>query len=563
MATAPGGRLIPRGAGALLGLLPLAFLALAFFLPLWQVLSQGLRLEGEWTLARVRGLLADPYVQHLILFTLKQALLSAGLSLALGFPLGWLLARYRFPGKELVRAFTLVPFVLPPITVALGFILFFGHAGYLNRGLMALFGLPSPPLRVLYSLWGIVLAHAFYNAPVFARFVSAAWEGLDPEPLEAARTLGARPLYAFLTVTLPRLLPAILSAFALVFVFCFLSFAIPLSLGGARYATLEVGIYYFARRDVNVPQAAALALVEMAIALALSYLYIRGGGRFISPGPTGHSQGQVPLFSRPRQLGWLLYLALAALVFLGPLASVVASSFLRPWQGTSPTLAWYGFLGSGEQDPLLGTSPLGSVLLSLRVGAAATLLALVLGLAVSWTLSRTRWALLETVLMAPLAVSSVVLGLALLIAFRRPPLAALGGGELAIILAHGLIIYPLVVRMIRPLWQGLDPALVEAARTLGANRLAAFLTVELPLLSRGLVVAASFSFALSLGEMTAVAMLARPGLVTMPLSIYHLISARKFGAASALATVLILLTGATVALWELAGRKWLARYGQA
>jgi len=203
------------------------------------------------------------------------------------------------------------------------------------------------------------------------------------------------------------------------------------------------------------------------------------------------------------------------------------------------------------------------VLLSLRVGAAATLLALVLGLAVSWTLSRTRWALLETMLMAPLAVSSVVLGLALLIAFRRPPLAALGGGELAIILAHGLIIYPLVVRMIRPLWQGLDPTLVEAARTLGANRLAAFLTVELPLLSRGLVVAASFSFALSLGEMTAVAMLARPGLVTMPLSIYHLISARKFGAASALATVLILLTGATVALWELAGRKWLARYGQA
>ena len=114
MAATPGGRLISRGAGALAALLPLAFLALAFFLPLWQVLSQGLQVGGTWTLARVRGLLADPYVQYLILFTLKQALLSAGLSLALGFPLGWLLARYRFPGKELVRAFTLVPFVLPP-----------------------------------------------------------------------------------------------------------------------------------------------------------------------------------------------------------------------------------------------------------------------------------------------------------------------------------------------------------------------------------------------------------------------------------------------------------------
>ncbi len=542
-------------------LLPLVFLAGTFFLPLWGVLSQGLRVEEVWSLARVQALLASPYVHHLLRFTLVQALLSAALSLALGFPLGWLLARYRFPGKELVRAFTLVPFVLPPITVALGFLLFFGHAGYLNRALQALLGLASPPIRVLYSLWGIVLPHAFYNAPVFARFVAAAWEGLDPELEEAARTLGARPWLAFLTVSLPRLLPAVASAFALVFVFCFLSFAIPLSLGGARYATLEVGIYYLARRDLDVPGAAALALVEMGIALGLTYLYLRGGGLFLAPGRRGRPREQLPLFSRPRQLAWLPYLVLLGLIFLGPLAAVVASSFFLPGQG--PTLKWYAFLFSAQTAPLIGTSPLGSVLLSLRVGVAATLLSLALGLSISWTLHKLRWVVLETVLMAPLSVSSVVLGLALLIAFRRPPLALLGGGELAIVLAHGLIVYPLVVRMVRPLWQALDPGLVEAARTLGAGRLSAFLTVELPLLARGLAVAASFAFALSLGEMTAVAMIARPGLFTLPLSIYHLISARKFGAASALATCLILVTAGVVWIWELGGRKWLYRNGQA
>ena len=114
-----------------------------------------------------------------------------------------------------------------------------------------------------------------------------------------------------------------------------------------------------------------------------------------------------------------------------------------------------------------------------------------------------------------------------------------------------------MVRVIRPLWQGLDPALVEAARTLGAGRLVAFLTVELPLLSRGILVAGAFAFALSMGEMTAVAMLSRPGLVTIPLAIYHFLSARKFGAASAMATILILITAGVVFLWEYMGRRLL------
>ncbi len=544
-------------------LLPLAVLAVAFYLPLAQVLGQGLLVGGRLSLARLREVMADPYVRHLIRFTFEQAVLSASLSLALGFPLGWLLARYEFPGRGALRAFTLVPFVLPPITVALGFILFFGNSGYLNRGLMQLFHLSTPPLRVLYSLWGVVLAHAFYNAPVFARFLSVSWEGLDPEPLEAARTLGAGPLRAFLSVTLPQLLPALVSAFSLVFVFCFLSFAIPLALGGARYATLEVGVYMYARALLDVPRAAALALVEMAISLGLTYLYLRGGGLFVARGGTG--QARVRLFSRPVHLLWLPYLALAALVFLGPLGAVVADSFLRPIGGRAPTLGWYARIFSGVRNPFLGTSPAGSIALSLKVGAATAAAALALGTAIAAGVRRIRSTALEALLMAPLAVSSVVLGLALLLAFSRPPLRALGGGAAAIVLAHTLIAYPFVVRVIRPLWEGLDPALVEAARTLGASRWSAFLTVELPLLSRGLVLAASFALALSLGEMTAVSMLTRPGLVTMPLAIYQFLSAsaRQFGAASAMASLLIAVSGITIWIWELAGRRWLARHGQA
>jgi thiamine transport system permease protein len=98
-------------------------LGVTFFWPLGDVLRTGLQVAGRWSGERIIAALSDPYVQRLILFTLEQAALSALLSLALGFPLGWFLTRYHFPGRGLLRAFTIVPFVLPSITVALGFIL--------------------------------------------------------------------------------------------------------------------------------------------------------------------------------------------------------------------------------------------------------------------------------------------------------------------------------------------------------------------------------------------------------------------------------------------------------
>ncbi|MFN3346490.1 MAG: ABC transporter permease [Candidatus Bipolaricaulaceae bacterium] len=551
-----------RGASLAWAGLPLLFLAGAFFFPLVNVLLLGLRQEDQWTLARVRAVLADPYVRHLFSFTALQAFLSTLVSLALGFPLGWFLTRYRFPGKRLVRAFTLAPFVLPPITVALGFFLFFGHTGYLNSALQRLFGLGDPPLRLLYSLWAIVLAHAFYNAPVFARFVHAAWSSLDPALEEACAVLGVKRVRAFLTVTLPLLLPAVFSAAALVFVLCFLSFAIPLSLGGARYATLEVGVYLYARVYVDLGRAAALGSLQLLVTLGLAYLYVRGGGLWSAPQERLRSPPTRPFPSRPAHGVWFLWLFGSAIIFLGPIGAVIADSFARSLGGRSPGLGWYRLIFSPEHNPFIGASPLGSVLVSLEVAALSTLLALALGLGVSGALRVLRSRALEALLMAPLGVSSVVLGLALLLAFHRPPFSYLSE-KYALVLAHALLFYPFVVRIVRPIWEGFVPSWVEAARVLGASRLRAFLTVEAPLLSQALLVAGAFSLALSLGEMTAAAMLSRGELVTLPLAIYRFLAARRFGAASAMASLLILITVAAVALWEWLGERSLRAHGQA
>ena len=111
--------------------LPLGFLALFFYLPLLGLLKESLFTAGDSS--PLVTTLKDPYFWHLLRLTVKQASLSALASAVIGLPLGYILANHRLPMPRLWRALTVVPFVLPAIVVALGFILFFGHNGYFNK----------------------------------------------------------------------------------------------------------------------------------------------------------------------------------------------------------------------------------------------------------------------------------------------------------------------------------------------------------------------------------------------------------------------------------------------
>ena len=162
------------------------------------------------------------------------------------------------------------PFVLPTIVVALAFKQLLGPEGWLND-LLAVFGLG--PVRAVGTLWAILAAHVFYNVSIVIRLVSGVWANLDPRTEEAARLLGAGRVATFRRVTLPALLPAVLSAAALVFTFTFTSFGVVLILGGPGLDTLEASIYRLATRLVQLPQAAILSFVQLATTLAALTLY--------------------------------------------------------------------------------------------------------------------------------------------------------------------------------------------------------------------------------------------------------------------------------------------------
>jgi thiamine transport system permease protein len=555
-----GGR-VRLGLGqAAIFLVPVAFLALAFYFPLLRLFQEGLVEEGQGrvTFRYLAEIFSEPYFRRVILFTAEQALLSTLLAVAIGLPWAYIFTRYEFPMKRALRALTLVPFVLPAVTVALGFILFFGNNGHLNRLLMGLFGLEEPPLRTLYSLRGIVLAHAFYNAPIVTRMVHAQWERLDPTYEESAQALGAGRFRRLVTVTLPLLLPSLMTSAALAFIFCFLSFPIVLALGGARFSTLEVQIYTEFIVLFNRRLGAALAIVEVLLSLAFTYGYILLEGHFTRELEAVRPRPTVKLFSKPTwgRLGLFLFILASGVVFLGPLASIVYDSFTREWAGrTALTLHWYSYIFRPEHEALIGAPPLRTIANSLQFGLISMALGVLLGLPLAFALARFRFPgrrLFDALVMAPLGVSSVALGAALLVASLKTPLKA---GWLAIPLAHAILAYPFVIRAVVPVLEGLERGLVEAARSLGASRFRAFREIELPLIARALLVGAVFAFAISLGEMSATIMLARPEWKTIPLAINDLRAARSFGGASAMSVLLILVTGGAFIVLERFGER--------
>ena len=153
-----------KSRGSTLFLFPLvlvAFPLLAAFSPL---------LEGG-ALSNIGRALAEPRFISSFSFGLSQAGASTLLALALGFPGAYLMALKRFPGKRFLGALSSVPFCVPPLIVALAFVLYYGRNGWLNTVLMQVFHLETPPITFLYSFSGIVLTHGFYNFPLVSRMV--------------------------------------------------------------------------------------------------------------------------------------------------------------------------------------------------------------------------------------------------------------------------------------------------------------------------------------------------------------------------------------------------------
>lgn len=528
---------LPRFGKWLLFALPLAFLALFFFYPLISIFEVSLFPDGMLDLSGFTRIATSSYYTETFFFTFWQAALSTLLTIGLALPTAYVFTRYRFPGKNFLLSFATLPFVLPTVVVATAFDALLGRGGVVNALLMSLLNLETAPVELERTLVLILIAHVFYNYAVALRIIVGYWTNQNPRIEEAARVLGVHGWRLWWEIRLPLLRPALLAASALVFIFTFTSFGVIVILGGLQFATLEVEIYRQARDIFNLPLAAALSLVQIVTMFAMMIVYTRLQRRIVVDLQAARGVARRPRTSGENMLVVVTLVFMALLLFT-PLTALILRS-LTVGRGFGN----YTGLSQNLRGSVLFVPPVEAVGNSLMFALITTLLAVSLGLITAYLLnSRGRFARwLDPVFMLPLATSAVTLGFGFIIALDQPPLN-LRSSAAMIPLAHTLVALPFVVRSVLPALRSIPPNLGEAARSLGASPLTVWRLVDLPLISRSVLVGATFAFTVSMGEFGASLFVARPDTPTMPVVIFRLLGqpgSANYGQALAMSVILM------------------------
>ena len=249
----------PRRTGAPVALVPFAAVGLAFIVvPLLALLQR-----APWS--DMGGIVTDPVVTEALRLSVLSALAATAISLVLGVPLAWVLARASFRGRSLMRALVLLPMVLPPVVGGAALLFAFGRRGLVGEPLFEGTGVVLP-----FSIWGVIAANTFVAMPFLVVTVESGLRSADERFEDAAATLGAGRWMIFRRITLPNVLPAVVAGAVLCWARALGEFGATVTFAGnlqGRTQTMPLAVFLALESDRDA--AIALSLVLIAVSLAV------------------------------------------------------------------------------------------------------------------------------------------------------------------------------------------------------------------------------------------------------------------------------------------------------
>ncbi|MDQ2889989.1 MAG: iron ABC transporter permease [Gemmatimonadota bacterium] len=463
-------------------------------------------------------------------------------SLAIGVPLAFLLTRFDFPGRTLLRAAALLPAALPPLVGVIAFLFLYGDTGVVTRLVQALLRLHDVPWH-LNGLGAIIFIHAYTMYVYVYLFVSAGLERYDSSLDEAAIGLGASTFRRLRSVTLPLLTPAIAGSALLVFMNALGSFSAPYVFGG--------GVRVLSTQILNskLNDAIGLAYVETtvlaisAVAGLLLFRWLERKRAYVAAGKGGATRQRVR--SRGARIALACAATLIVLVLVLPHLMIVLVSFAKDGAWTTqvlpPVYTTHNYAGLFTENQLW--TPIRN---SIVMSVMATVANVIFCVAAAYLIVTRRFAgraILETLVALPWAIPGTAVALGLLATFNSNDLLhgkiLLVGTFWILPLAYFVRDIPLVSQAVEGSLRQMDPSLEPAARGLGASWWMAVRRVVLPAARPGIVAGALLACVTAVGEFVASIVLYTHG--NRPISIEILAQLRSyaFGTASAYSTLLI------------------------
>lgn len=489
------------------------------------------------------SVLGDPIFWRSILVTYRLAFTSTAITAALGLLIALALYFSQLKSASIFMRNIELIIAFPSFLIAFSLIYLYGSQGAVTIGIEHLLHLQNVSFDFLYGIGGIILAEVTYYVPFMIRPTIAVLELLDGTLLEAASALGASPLRILRRVVVPLTQVGIAAGILLCFLFIQNEFGILLILDTQSVPTVPMSIYSDATINLDLPRAAVEALFMLVASLCLYSLYRgimrRAQGRLVANSARSTVGGAFLGQQGAGLLPGLGAMGIVILLFMLPAVVVFLSAFASNWVGTvlpsSYTLRWFA-----QIDP----ESWSALWTSLWIGISVALLSLGLGVLSALAVTRIEGTMgnaLDFLLTMPNAIPSVVLGLAILLAYHTAPLD-LSSSPLIVILAQAALTLPFSYRTIHAALLKLPADYTEAAVGLGASPWNTFWKITLPMLGPALRAAFAIAFTFSMGELGATLMVYPPGFSTGPIEMIQDIERGFYYQGSALAAVLLLIT---------------------
>ena len=473
--------------------------------------------------------------------TMVVGLLTVVFSCALGIPMAWFMAKTEMPFKTLLLSLGTLPLILPPFIGAYSWVLLFGRRGMLTFALREGLGITIPDI---YGAPGVIIAMSLSYYPFVFLLTYGALLAADPSLEESAEIMGASRLRIARTLTLPLVLPAIVTSALTVFIRAVGNFGVPALLGG-NYYVLPTLIYFQVTGYFNLNAAAAISMVNVAmvaIAIVLSQR-VTAARSYVTI--SSRTQAARQSSSGLLKAAGMVFCGLAVLLSLLPHITVIFTSFTEGWSGTRfPTrfsLQNYRRMFEIARTPLQN---------SLLLSVVATVIASVIGTLLAYISSRrgmkARW-LLDLTVMLPFVLPGIIVGVAILTGFSSGFLVLSGTGTILLV-AYFIRRMPYVFRSTTASLAQMDPAIEEASTIAGAPWGMTFRRITLPLMLPGILAGAVISFSTLMGELSTTVMLYSARWKTITVAIMEYLSSATIGPAYALGAILIALVLTAIGL---------------
>ncbi len=468
--------------------------------------------------------------------------LTATVSTVIGFLFAFVVTRTTIKGKKFVSLMANLPMISPPFSLTLSLILLFGSNGLITKQLLNL-------KWDIYGLDGLVISQTMGMFPIAYLTMLGVLESIDSTLEEASMNLGASRWKVFRTVTLPLATPGLLSSWLLVFTNSIADFANPLMLGG-KFNVLSVTAYLEVTGMNRLDRGAALSLLLLLPTMTAFYLqrYIVNKKSYVTV--TGKPSGRIVEIVSPGVKKMLSIVVYVIAIFLVALYSTIfMGCFVKNW-GVDYSFTLSNIVEALQRgkDALLDTTILAAI---------AMPIAGVFAMVVAFLFVRKKFPgkkLLQGLVLLPFSIPGTLIGISYVIAFNKPPLILVGTAAIIVI---NYIIRELPVGVeggVATLKQ-IDPSIEEAAQNLGANPQTVFSTIILPLIRPAFISSLSYTFVRAMTAVSAVVFLVSAQWYHITLQIYNFSENLRFGLASVLSSVLIIIILTVFGLLRLFVRK--------